>query len=261
VSVQGIRDAGNIPKHVSIIMDGNGRWASERLRPRVFGHHKGARVVRQVVETSCKLGVKYLTLYAFSEENWRRPSHEIETLMALLERYLIRETPHLNKHGVRLNAVGNLNKLPKGTQQALQQSIDALSDNQTLTLTLCLSYGGRQEILDATQSIARDVRDGNCSLTDITAELFSSRLKTGGLPDPDLMIRTSGEQRLSNFLLWEHAYSEFYFASVNWPDFSEDEYLKAIHGYQQRQRRFGLAGEQSLPLTEAEMAELETEDN
>lgn len=261
MNVESIRVAGNLPAHVSIIMDGNGRWARERQRPRVFGHHKGAKVVRKIVELSRKLGIKYLTLYAFSEENWGRPQYEISTLMSLLEKYLTNETSHLTQNGVCLKAIGNLGRLPSKTQNAIHAAVESLKDNRELTLTLCLSYGGRQEILDAVKSIAKNVVDGELDLTSIDADLFSRHLATRDLPDPDLMIRTSGEHRLSNFLLWQHAYSEFYFAPVNWPDFTEMHFLESISTYQQRQRRFGLAGEQSRPLTETELAELEIEEN
>ena len=257
---ESIQASGEIPQHVSIIMDGNGRWAGARFRPRVFGHHKGAVAVRRTVETARKLGVKYLTLYAFSDENWGRPAYEVSAVMDLLEKYINRELSNLHQNGIRLNAIGELHRLPERTKKILDQAILQLSGNSQMVLTLCLSYGGRSEIADAFKKIASKIETGQLTSSQISADLVGNYLWTAGMPDPDLMIRTSGELRLSNFLLWQHAYSEMYFCNSSWPDFSEAHFLEAVKSFQGRQRRFGLIKEASRPLTLEEMEELKREE-
>jgi len=260
LSPESVQASGDIPQHVSIIMDGNGRWAGARFRPRVFGHHKGAVAVRRTVEIARKLGVKYLTLYAFSDENWGRPAYEVSAVMELLEKYISRELSNLHRNGIRLNAIGQLNKLPDGTKKILDQAISKLATNSEMVLTLCLSYGGRTEISDAFKQIARKIEAGELTSSQVSAELIGDFLWTAGMPDPDLMIRTSGELRLSNFLLWQHAYSEMYFCKVSWPDFSDFHFLEAIQAFQGRQRRFGQIKEASRPLTLEELEELKREE-
>jgi undecaprenyl diphosphate synthase len=237
-------ETGALPKHVAIIMDGNGRWAKERRLPRVAGHRNGVDSVRDIVQTCGQLHIPYLTLYAFSTENWKRPRSEVMVLMNLLLEYLRGELDELNQNNVRLNAIGQLNALPKPVQKQLYSSIETLSGNTGLTLTLALSYSGRWDILRAVQTLALDVRRGTLSPEDITEELFRTYLTTDAVPDPDLMIRTSGEMRLSNFLLWEMAYSEIYIAPVFWPQFRRDHLYDALRDYLQRERRFGKISEQ-----------------
>ncbi len=260
LKIEDVKAIGKIPSHVSIIMDGNGRWAEERVRPRIFGHYRGATSVRQVVECSRKLGVKYLTLFAFSDENWGRPADEIKFIMRLLERFLIKEKANLSRNGIRLQAIGNLDRLSVEIRKVLEATMIELSTNTEMTLTLCLSYGGRSEICHAVSKIAQKIKNAEINPEDITQELISGHLWTSGLPDPDLMIRTSGEERISNFLLWQHAYSEFYFSKVNWPEFSSHHYLEAIQAFQHRQRRFGLLNKPCRQLSPAEIQELEKED-
>jgi undecaprenyl diphosphate synthase len=235
---------GSLPSHVAIIMDGNGRWAKERGLPRVAGHRSGVASVRDIVQACGQLHIPYLTLYAFSTENWKRPRAEVMVLMNLLLEYLRGEMEELNRNNVRLNAIGQLNALPKPVQKQLFNSIDALSGNTGLTLTLALSYSGRWDILRAVQTLALEIRGGKLSPEDITEELFRTFLTTQSLPDPDLMIRTSGEMRLSNFLLWEMAYSEIHIAPVFWPDFRRENLYSALRDYLQRERRFGKTSEQ-----------------
>ncbi len=233
-----------LPQHIAIIMDGNGRWAKERKRPRVEGHRNGVNSVRDIVRASGQLYIPYLTLYVFSTENWKRPRTEISVLMDLLLHYLKSELEELKENNVRLNAIGQLNALPKQVQKQLFQSIEELSDNTGLTLTLALSYSGRWDILRAVQTLALDVRSGKLSPEDITEAKFRTYLTTATLPDPDLLIRTSGEMRLSNFLLWEMAYSEIHIAPVYWPEFRREQLYAALHDYLQRERRFGKTSEQ-----------------
>jgi undecaprenyl diphosphate synthase len=261
LTLESVKASGEIPKHVSIIMDGNGRWAGARFRPRVFGHHKGALAVRRTVEAARQLEVKYLTLYAFSDENWGRPAYEVSAVMELLERYIAREIDNLNRNGIRLHAIGELSKLPATTKKVLDAAIAQLSGNSEMTLTLCLSYGGRTEISEALKKIVHKAEAGEITASKVNAELISEHLWTAGMPDPDLMIRTSGEQRLSNFLLWQHAYSEMFFSKVSWPDFSMLHFLEAIHSFQGRQRRFGRINEPSRPLSSEEIEELKREEN
>ena len=235
---------GALPSHVAIIMDGNGRWAKERGYPRVAGHREGVNSVRDIVRACGQMHIPYLTLYAFSTENWKRPRSEVSVLMNLLLHYLRSEMDELARNNVRLNAIGNLNSLPKPVQKQLHNSIERLSGNTGLTLTLALSYSGRWDILRAVQTLALDVRRGTLSPEDITEEMFRTYLTTAAIPDPDLMIRTSGELRLSNFLLWEMAYSEIHVASVFWPDFRRNHLYDALADYMQRERRFGKTSEQ-----------------
>ncbi len=237
-------ESGTLPNHVAIIMDGNGRWAKERGLPRVAGHREGVDSVRDIVKACGQLHISFLTLYAFSTENWKRPHSEVMVLMNLLLHYLRSELEELNRNNVRLNAIGNLNSLPKPVQKQLYRSIEKLSGNTGLTLTLALSYSGRWDILRAVQTLALDVRRGKLSPEDITEELFRTYLTTESLPDPDLMIRTSGEMRLSNFLLWEMAYAEIRVAPVYWPDFRRQHLYDSLADYLQRERRFGRTSEQ-----------------
>jgi undecaprenyl diphosphate synthase len=211
---------------------------------RVRGHEEGAESVREIVRTSRRIGISYLTLYAFSEENWKRPAYEIQALMKLLKRFLSSEIDEMMENGIRLNAIGRTHKLPKDVHTLLLEAIDRTSNNRDMVLTIALSYGGRQEILDGVRHLAEQVRKGDLSVEDITEKRLSEALYTADMPDPDLLIRTSGEFRVSNFLLWQVAYAEFYFTPTLWPDFREQEYLAAIEAYQGRERRFGATGEQ-----------------
>ncbi len=229
----------NTPRHIAIIMDGNGRWAKQRGLPRLEGHRAGAESVRAIVRACGELGIEYLTLYAFSSENWRRPKAEVTALMHLLEFYLQREVTELDKNNVRLAAIGRLHELPEGAQRQLQKSIEALRKNTGLTLVLALSYGGRAEIVDAVRSIARDVKTGALNIADINEETISHRLYTRDIPDPDLLIRTSGEMRISNFLLWQISYAEIHVTDTLWPDFRKPQLQAALDDYAKRQRRFG----------------------
>lgn len=234
----------NIPQHVAIIMDGNGRWAKQQGEDRIFGHHEGVNSVREIVEACGEIGVKYLTLYAFSTENWNRPKDEVDALMELLVATISMETPNLNKKGVRLQAIGDIKSLPESCQQQLQESIDITSKNNTVTLILALSYSSKWEITNAVIEIAKQVEEGKLKTSEITSNDIEKYLNTSNYPDPELMIRTSGEHRVSNFLLWQLAYSEFYFTDTLWPDFRKDEFFKAIISYQGRERRFGQTSEQ-----------------
>ncbi len=227
------------PAHVAIIMDGNGRWAAARALPRILGHRAGADAVRRVVEASCELGLKALTLYAFSWENWERPSDEIKDLMGLLEEFLDGEMPTLHRERIRLQAIGRLEQLPPGTQAALRRASAATAGYDRMTLTLAISYGGRQELLDAMRKIAEAVRQGHLAPEAIDEATIASHLYTAGLPDPDLVIRTSGEQRLSNFLLWQSSYAELYVTPKLWPEFGKDDLADALANYERRERRFG----------------------
>jgi undecaprenyl diphosphate synthase len=229
----------SIPGHVAIIMDGNGRWAQQRKLPRIEGHRAGTESVREIVRACGQLGIEYLTLYAFSIENWNRPRPEVTALMHLLEFYLQKEIPELNKSNVRLTAIGRIHELPQSSQNQLRKSIDALSKNTGLTLVLALSYGGRAEIVDALRSICREVKAGRLDVADVDEKVISQHLYTRGIPDPDLLIRTSGEMRLSNFLLWQISYAEIYVTETLWPDFRKPELLTAIEDYSKRHRRFG----------------------
>ena len=229
-------------RHIAIIMDGIGRWASARGLPRLLGHRAGAKTVRRIVEACCELGLGALTLYAFSWENRDRPADEIRELMGLLKEFLRRETPTLLEHGVRLRAIGRLEALPPGVVQELRHIIDRTAGGGGMTLTLALSYGGRQEIVDAARALADAVRRGELRPEDIDEAQVARRLYAPDLPDPDLLIRTSGEQRLSNFLLWQCSYTELYVTPTLWPDFTKAELLEAMAEYERRERRFGRVG-------------------
>jgi undecaprenyl diphosphate synthase len=244
-----------LPNHVAIIMDGNGRWAKQRGRPRVFGHRQGVDSVRRIVRCADHFGIKVLTIYAFSEENWGRPTHEVVALMTLISTYMMRERDELMKNNVQLRTIGRLERLPARTLRAVRDCEQFLSDNTGLVLNIALSYGGRTEIVEACRAIARRVQAGELSPQDITEEQVQGSLNTRDLPDPDLLIRTSGEQRLSNFLLWQSAYTEFYFTPVRWPDFDEREFMLALAEYQQRQRRFGRLDVTEETATEGAVAE------
>jgi len=233
-----------LPKHVAIIMDGNGRWAKKRALSRIRGHEQGAESVREIVRANREIGIPWLTLYAFSEENWKRPKYEISALMELLKRFLRSELREMEENGIRFQTVGRTHKLPEAVQKALKETSEKTASNKDMVLTLALSYGGRQEIVDALQKIAGKVESGNLSSREITEEVISDHLYGGGMPDPDLLIRTSGECRVSNFLLWQIAYTEIYVTSTHWPDFRREEYLKALEEYQRRERRFGATGDQ-----------------
>lgn len=237
-------DKNNIPQHVAIIMDGNGRWAKQQGEDRIFGHHEGVNSVREVVEACGEVGVKFLTLYAFSTENWNRPKEEVDALMELLVSTISLETPNLNKKGVKLQVIGDIESLPKSCQQELQESINITSNNTTVTLILALSYSSKWEITHAVKDIARQIENGTLKSSEITSRHIEKHLNTQQWPDPELMIRTSGEHRISNFLLWQLAYAEFYFTDVLWPDFRKQEFFKAILAYQNRERRFGKTSEQ-----------------
>jgi len=228
-----------VPRHVAIIMDGNGRWAKKRGLPRVAGHREGAKTVRMVVRTSGEVGVEVLTLYAFSTENWRRPEEEVSYLMNLLISYLKKELDELCRENVRLRAIGDISNLPREVQQALLEAIQKTDNNTGMILNLALNYGGKDELVRAIKRIYRDVESGKFPIGSVTPDLIDTYLDTASQPDPDLIIRTSGEMRLSNFLLWQGAYSELWFTDTLWPDFTEEEYLKALVDYGKRGRRFG----------------------
>jgi undecaprenyl diphosphate synthase len=228
-----------IPRHVAIIMDGNGRWAAERGLPRTEGHRRGADSVQTIVETCGEMGIEFLTLYAFSTENWKRPKTEVAALMKMLERFLKTKTEEMQKQNVRLQAIGRLHDLPEPVQKQLHKSIEQTSQNTGLTLILALSYGAREEILDGIRSLLDSVEKGHLDKAMIDADVFSKHLYTRYYPDPDLLIRTSGEMRLSNFLLWQLSYTEFYITQTLWPDFRKEQFHEAIREYTRRDRRFG----------------------
>ncbi|MCK5835174.1 MAG: isoprenyl transferase [Lentisphaeria bacterium] len=229
----------NPPKHVAIIMDGNGRWAEKRGSKRISGHRAGAKTVERIIKASGKLGIKHITLYAFSIENWSRPQDEIDALMILLEKFLMNNLKVLKKENLRLTAIGSLEMLPESTRSILNEVMEDTKHNTNGTLNLALSYGSRTEIVDATKKIAQAVLDGELNVEDIDQNLISASLYTAGLPDPDLVIRTSGEVRLSNFLLWQLSYAELFFTDTLWPDFSDQEYEQIITNFSRRDRRFG----------------------
>jgi undecaprenyl diphosphate synthase len=237
-------DKNNVPQHVAIIMDGNGRWAKQQGEDRIFGHHEGVNSVREIVEACGEIGVKYLTLYAFSTENWNRPKEEVDALMELLVSTISLETPNLNKKGVKLQVIGDIESLPKSCQEELQESINITSGNSTVTLILALSYSSKWEITNAVKEIAKQIEEGTIKSSDVNSRLIEKYLNTSQWPDPELMIRTSGEHRISNFLLWQLAYAEFYFTDTLWPDFRKQDFFKAILAYQNRERRFGKTSEQ-----------------
>jgi undecaprenyl diphosphate synthase len=237
-------DLDKLPNHIAIIMDGNGRWAKEKGKNRIFGHTNGVQSVREVSEACAELGVKCLTLYAFSTENWNRPKLEVTALMELLVQTIRQETKTLMKNDIRLKAIGNLASLPSRCYNELMESIEITKDNKRLDLILALSYSGRDELLQASKKIAVEVQNGRLNPDDITEELFQKKLYTHNIPDPELLIRTSGEHRVSNFLLWQIAYTEFYFTEKYWPEFRKEDLYEAITNYQNRERRFGKTSEQ-----------------
>ncbi|MDM7926385.1 MAG: isoprenyl transferase [bacterium] len=232
------------PRHIAIIMDGNGRWAKKRGLPRVMGHHEGIRSVRAVVEACGELGIEVLTLYTFSTENWRRPADEVSALMKLLLKTIQKEIADLVKNNVRLTVIGDFGRLPEGAAQGMEKAIEATRSNTGLNLNLALNYGGREELVRAVRSIAVRVREGLLDPETITGGTVQDHLYTAGMPDPDLLIRTSGELRISNFLLWQLAYTEIYVTDVLWPDFRKADLLEAIESYRNRERRFGKVSEQ-----------------
>ena len=237
-------DIERLPQHIAVILDGNGRWAKEKGKMRIFGHQNGVGAVRAISEACAEIGVKYLTLYAFSTENWNRSQIEVDALMRLLSKTIAEEVKTLNDNDIRLNAVGDLKRLPKYNYDALMRAIDDTKDNKRMTLTLCLSYSGRWEIVQAVKNIAEKVKSGELDIEQIDEKCFSKYLNTNDMPDPELLIRTSGEERISNFLLWQLAYSEFYFTDKFWPDFGKEDLYSAIVSYQNRERRFGKTSEQ-----------------
>ena len=237
-------DKTNIPSHVAIIMDGNGRWAKNKGEERIFGHTYGVESVREVLKAAKEIGVKYLTLYAFSAENWSRPKSEVEGLMDLLVQSITGELDEMNKNGVRLLSVGNTNQLPEKCRKSLANAELETKNNSDLNLVLALNYSAREDIIEGVKKISKDLANNNISEQDITPDLFNNYLSTSEIPSPELLIRTSGEIRISNFLLWEIAYTELYFTDVFWPDFKREDFLSAIVEYQNRERRFGMVSEQ-----------------
>jgi undecaprenyl diphosphate synthase len=242
-------DFNNLPKHIAVIMDGNGRWAKKKGAMRIFGHRNAVQAVRDVTECCGELGVKYLTLYAFSTENWNRPKEEVEGLMELLVNTLKQEIGTLMENQVKLITIGDTSHLPVDCQNNLQWAINETKNNSGLTLILALSYSGRWEILEAVKGIASDVKDGKLELGNINEKVFENYLKTSGIPDPELLVRTSGELRISNFLLWQIAYTELFITPTLWPDFRKEHLYEAIWSYQQRERRFGKTSEQMNPVS------------
>lgn len=237
-------DKNKLPRHIAIIMDGNGRWAKSKGKLRVFGHQNGVVAVRDVVEGAVEAGIKYITLYTFSTENWNRPSFEVNALMELLISTISKEARTLMKNGIRLNVIGDMTQLPSRCVRQLQQAMSETSENAKCTLTLALSYSSRWEIVNAARKLSIAVQHGEIQPEDITEELFAQSLSTSNIPDPELLIRTSGEYRISNYLLWQIAYAELYFTQKLWPDFRREDLYEAVLDYQKRERRFGLTSEQ-----------------
>jgi undecaprenyl diphosphate synthase len=237
-------DPEKFPRHVAIIMDGNGRWAQERMLKRIVGHRKGVETVRNIVEECSRIGIRYLTLFAFSAENWLRPKTEVRSLMGLLKRYLSKEAERMMANNIRFNVIGDRSDLPEDVVLAVEKTIATTEGNTGMVLTLALSYGARQEITRAAARLAADIRQGSIRAEEITESLFAQYLYTADIPDPDLLIRTSGEMRISNFLLWQIAYTEMYFTDVNWPDFGTEALHSALLDYQARERRYGLLSDQ-----------------
>lgn len=235
---------GQLPKHVAIIMDGNGRWAKQQGKARVFGHQNGVQSVREVTEAGAELGIQYMTLYAFSTENWNRPKYEVAALMALLVSTIRKEVHTLNKNGIRLETIGDVGMLPKAAQRELREAIESTRENRRMTLILALSYSAKWEIIEAVKDIAQRTNDGQLAVDDIDENVIQNALSTSDYPDPELMIRTSGETRISNFLLWQLAYAELFFTPVLWPDFRKEHFYEAILDFQHRERRFGKTSEQ-----------------
>lgn len=239
-------DLNRLPQHIAVIMDGNGRWAKKQGEQRIFGHQNGVSSVRETAEAAAELGIKYLTLYAFSTENWNRPKDEVDALMELLVYTIGNETETLLKNGIRLETIGDIDNLPKSCIKELDEAKKKTAQCKRMTLILALSYSSKWEIVNAVKSIAKDVKEGNLNIDEINEHLISSRLCTTGIPDPELMIRTSGEHRISNFLLWQLSYAEFYFTTKLWPDFRKEDFYEAIYSYQNRERRFGKTSEQLI---------------
>ena len=239
-------DLNRLPRHVAIIMDGNGRWAQKRRQPRLFGHKAGAESVRDIVKTCREIGIEYLTLYAFSSENWCRPEQEVSGLMSILKNFLESELPRMQKNDIRLMAIGDRQRLPEEVRESLERGIAATSGNSKLTLNLALSYGSRDELVRAVKTISSLCLKGELTPDQITDRIINENLDTSQMPDPDLLIRTGGEARLSNFLLWQVSYSEIYFTETMWPDFRKESFLQALLEYQSRERRFGRIGDQLL---------------
>lgn len=237
-------DKNALPEHVAVIMDGNGRWAQRKGKHRIFGHKNGVQSVRDISEAAAELGIGYLTLYAFSMENWNRPKLEVTALMSLLVDTLNKEVKTLNDNNIRLRAIGDIEALPSKTYQALKEGLKATSNNNGMTLTLALNYSAKAEMVNAVKNISAQVQGGELTIEDIDADVVSKNLYTADMPDPELLIRTSGECRLSNFLLWQLAYAEFYFTDVFWPEFRKDDFYRALIEYQSRERRFGKTGDQ-----------------
>lgn len=237
-------DESRLPRHIAIIMDGNGRWAKHKGQPRVFGHRSAVKAVRETTEAAAELGIEHLTLYAFSTENWNRPAFEVNALMTLLVETIRGEIATLNKNNIRLQAIGDLEKLPSKSYKALREGIESTKNNTRMTLILALNYSAKWEIMTAVRDIAQQVKVGKLQPEQITEAVFAGGLSTRGIPDPELLIRTSGETRISNFLLWQIAYSELYFIDKLWPDFKQEDFFEAIYNYQNRERRFGMISEQ-----------------
>jgi undecaprenyl diphosphate synthase len=237
-------DLKRLPRHIAIIMDGNGRWAKKRMLPRVEGHRRGVKTVDKIVTLCAEMHIEALTLYSFSDENWNRPRSEIDALMKILDQYLNKELDRMMRENIRFNTIGRTHELPTSIQKLIHHSEDVTRNNDGLILTLALSYGGRQEIVDATKNIVRQVQEGSLSIEDIDFPVLESSLYTHDLPELDLLIRTSGEKRISNFLLYQMAYTELHYTQVLWPKFTEDDLLKAIIDFQSRERRFGMIGDQ-----------------
>lgn len=235
-------DRTNIPKHIGIIMDGNGRWAKKRMLPRTFGHKAGVETIRDIVKACNDLKVEYLTLYAFSTENWKRPEEEVSGLMKLLLEYLKKETKELDNNNVRINAIGDYKKLPRAILEELNTSIEKTKNNTGVMMSLALNYGSRDDIMSAIKSIIKEEREQGIDIESVDEDFLRAYLSTNLLPDPDFIIRPSGELRLSNFLMWESSYSEFWFSDINWPDFKKEDLYRAIIDYQNRDRRFGTIG-------------------
>jgi len=235
-------DASKLPGHVAIIMDGNGRWAKKRLMNRIKGHQAGAETVRRIVRACREIGIPILTLYAFSTENWQRPKIEVATLMSLLKKFLDSEQNEMLENNIRLNAIGQLENLPEDVRISLKRTMELTGKNEGMTLNLALSYGGRAEIVNMVKAIAGKAREGKMDPDSITPEIVADHLYTGGMPDPDLLIRTSGEMRISNFLLWQIAYTEIFITDTLWPDFGKDEFIRILIDFQRRERRFGNVG-------------------
>jgi undecaprenyl diphosphate synthase len=240
-------DKNNLPQHIAVIMDGNGRWAKKKGALRIFGHRNAITSVKQTTESCAELGIKYLTLYAFSTENWSRPTEEVNALMELLVSTIRSEIKELTKNNIKLLTIGNIKDLPSNCQKELQEAKDITKNNTGLTIILAISYSGRWEILDAIKKISQEIKEGTVNPTDIDETFFSGYLNTSGIPDPELLIRTSGEMRISNFLLWQIAYAEIFITDVLWPDFRKEHLYEAIISFQKRERRFGKISEQVNP--------------